>query len=106
MVFTALSALGMLGISSLLIVMGRLSQRLGRVTRARAFYIGFYVGAALVLAGAGVRFLLVLDPSIDTVDLTDTVLWVLLYNGAPALGLTIGVIVAWRYWSWLLAERS
>jgi hypothetical protein len=32
--------------------------------------------------------------------------WVLLYNGLPALAVTLGLFVAWRYWSWLLAERN
>ena len=28
------------------------------------------------------------------------------YLGLPAIAVTMGVISAWRYWSWLLAERN
>ena len=31
---------------------------------------------------------------------------VILYVGLPSVAITIGLIVAWRYWSWLLAERG
>jgi drug/metabolite transporter superfamily protein YnfA len=91
----------MLSISVMLLVFGVLSRRLGRVTRAHAYYIGFFVASALVFVGAIVR---IVFPSHH--DLTPGVLWILLYNGAPALGLTIAVVIAWHYWSWLLAERG
>jgi hypothetical protein len=94
--------IGLVGISVLLAVMGLLSHRLGRVTRAKPYYLVFFVGALLVAIGAGVR---IWQPE-PTVNLTTETLWVLLYHGMPALGLTLGVVAAWRYWSWLLAERN
>jgi hypothetical protein len=39
-------------------------------------------------------------------ELSQSLLWVFLYNGWPAAGVTVGVIFSWRYWSWLLAEHS
>ncbi|NOK86214.1 MAG: hypothetical protein GFH27_549411n44 [Chloroflexi bacterium AL-W] len=93
---------GLAGISVLLVVMGLLSHRLGRVTRAKRYYVGFFLGALLVAISAVVR----LWQPPEAVDLTESVLWLLLYHGAPAIGLTLGVVTAWRYWSWLLAERN
>lgn len=101
-----LAILGFTGISIALIVLGRLSQRLGRVTRADAYYIGFYVAAVLVACGAGVRMLNFSGRVVPIEQLHHNIEWVLLYTGAPAVGITLGVIVAWRYWSWLLAERG
>jgi hypothetical protein len=99
-----ISALGWFGIGMLLGIMGLLSRRLGRVTRADDYYIGFFVGAGLILVSVVIR--VVHGLGAPPQNLTDSVLWVLLYHGAPALGLTIGVVTAWRYWSWLLAERD
>lgn len=100
--------LGLLGVGSIafaLVLLGRLSQRLGQVTSAAPYYIGFYLGATLVAVGGGARAWNLSDAS-RAAELHQTTLWVLLYNGAPALGVTLGVMLAWRYWSWLLAERD
>ncbi len=97
---------GLVSISGALLLMGYLSRRLGRVTGSGPYYLGFYVAAALVMIGAVSRSMHITSSS-DLIDqLHHYTLWVLMYNGAPALGVTLGVIVAWRYWSWLLAERG
>lgn len=79
-----------------------LSRRLGRVTRARPYYIGLLVAAGCVGGSAVVR----LVNDVRGVDTGHWVGWALIYNGLPALGLTIAVYFAWRYWSWLFAERD
>ncbi len=95
-----LGMLGPLAILLVMIVMALLSQRLGSVTRAPAYYLGFYVAAALL----GVSILArILDKNPLAAG---GWLPLLVYVGLPAAGTTIGVIVAWRYWSWLFAERS
>ncbi|MDX1991340.1 MAG: hypothetical protein SF029_03065 [bacterium] len=101
-----LGAVGMLSISIALFVLARLSRRLGQVTHAAPTYIGFYVAAGLVLVGALVRFSHLDSQLALLTNLHHNKGWVLLYNGAPAAGVTLGVFVAWRYWSWLLAERD
>lgn len=103
---TSLEVVGLLAVTVMLVVMGLLSRRLGRVTRAAPYFLGFYLAAGLVLVGGLARFAPLLDVVEPGARLTHNVLWVLLYNGTPALGVTIGAIVAWRYWSWLLAERD
>jgi hypothetical protein len=97
--------LGMLSIVLVLVVMAVFSRRLGRVTKAFPHYVGFLIGAAFVAIGFGVRLLDLLNGG-DSLQLQHDLMRVLLYNGMPAAGVTIGVMTAWRYWSWLLAERG
>ena len=94
-----LGLIGPLGIFVMLVVLGLLSKRLGSVTRTRPYYIGFYVSAVLI----GISILArLMDANPTAGGLTA----VIFYVGVPGLAVIIGVIVAWRYWSWLFAERS
>lgn len=97
--------LGPLGIVVMLVVLALLSRRMGRVTRVAPYYAGFLVSAALVAAGLVGRALDLARSAAPDPALADTGA-LLVYTGLPALGVTVGVITAWRYWSWLLAERS
>ncbi len=100
-----LGVVGPAAISLMLTVLGLLSRRLGSVTRAPRYYLGLFLGAGLMLISAAARAWNVgreLPPS----ALGQDPLWVVLYVGLPALALTLSVIIAWRYWSWLLAERG
>lgn len=105
MVSELLAAIGVLSLSVMLLVLAGLSRRLGRVTRARPYYVGLILSAGLVFLGFVSRVVRLFQAD-SAADLTDSVAWVLLYHGASAFGLTLGVMVAWRYWSWLLAERE
>lgn len=102
-VASILAGVGMVAIAILLVVLGLLSRRLGRVTRSKGYYGVFFIATVLLLMGAGGRIWVFIYPD-DTIY--DSILWIIIYTGAPALGLTLGVIVAWHYWSWLLAERD
>ena len=86
-----------------LLILARLSRRLGLVTRTPRYYRLFYLAAALLIISAVARFI----NEIQQVSITiNDPIWVTIYLGFPAIGLTLGVIIAWRYWSWLLAERG
>ena len=100
-VTTLLGLLGPLSLVVLLVVVGLLSKRLGEQTHAKPYYLGFYVAALLVLISAAVR---ILDSILDVP--ADDIRWIIVEDGLPALALTIGIMIAWRYWSWLLAERD
>ena len=107
--FDLIGFLAMLGWASVcvfLVVMGRLSQRLGQVTKAKPHHIGFYVASGFVAVSILIRAAHLTTTLAEIRDLQDNTLWVLLYNGTPAIGVTIGLLSAWRYWSWLLAERD
>lgn len=98
--------IGLIAIAAALIVVGLLSKRMGEATRAAPFYLGFFLAALLVLVSIVARAANLLLRLVPMNRLLEDPLWILLYNGLPALGLTLGVIFAWRYWSWLLAERD
>jgi hypothetical protein len=104
MEFTALlGLLGPLSFAVALMVMGALSRRLGAQTHARRYYVGFYAAAILML----ISFVAQLIDAFSLLPHNEgDLLWVLLNEGLPAIAVTIGVILAWRYWSWLLAERD
>lgn len=101
-----LGLLGPLSICITFVLLGLLSRRLGRVTRTRPFYIGFYIAALLVASSALARALHLGMNTELVARLQAEELLVLAYSGLMALGVTIAAFVAWRYWSWLLSERS
>ena len=95
------SVLGVLGPISLVIaqvVMALLSKRLGEVTKRPPTYRWFYVGAGLVAAS-------ILLQLVDIFSGSDSVAAVV-YDSLFLLGLALSVIIAWKYWSWLLSESS
>jgi hypothetical protein len=98
--------LGLFSIGSALVVMGLLSKRLGSVTRTPRYYLGFYLAAVMIAVSVLARLLNVGRGIEAAADLNQEMGWVLLYNGLPALAISLALFVAWRYWSWLLAERN
>jgi hypothetical protein len=98
--------LGPLSVAVLLGLLGRLSKKLGSVTQAAPYYYFFYIASALTLISLAARLWNIMRGVTIDLSLDDHLVWVLLYNGLPALAVTLGIIAAWRYWSWLLAERS
>jgi hypothetical protein len=98
--------MGPLSVAILFGLMGRLSKKLGTVTQAAPYYHLFYIASALTIMSLGARLWNIIRGVRIDLSVDDHILWVLLYNGLPALGVTLGIVAAWRYWSWLLAERS
>ncbi len=98
-----IALMGLLSVAVALVVLGLLSKRLGKVTRAPGYYRVFFVAAGLLLVSLGVRLVDIVNAHVPHADDPTAVI---LYLGLPAFALTISLIIAWRYWSWLLAERS
>jgi hypothetical protein len=98
--------IGPLSIAIAMTVMALLSKRLGSVMRTPRYYLGFYVAAGLMATSVLAR-LLNIGRGTDIADtLGQNPVSVLLYVGLPAIAITLGLVAAWRYWSWLLAERG
>src|SRR5512135_3569141 len=95
---------GMASITVAILVLALLSKRLGAVTHTPRYYLGLYGSAALMAVSVLARLLNWLKRT-DAANINSDPVWILLYIGLPAVAVTLGVIVAWRYWSWLLAER-
>jgi hypothetical protein len=101
-----LGLLGQCGIAVAMFVLAALSHRLGLVTHARPRYRWLYVAMVLVLVGAGVRLFYLTNSDISHDNLKQNLVYILICDGFPALGITLALLVTWYYWSWLLAERD
>lgn len=99
-------ALGPLAICVMFVVLALLSRRLGRVTRVRPMYIGLYIAALLVGISFAARVINLGSGPEHAATLSQDPDLVLIYTGLLALGVTLGLFAAWRYWSWLFAERD
>ena len=99
---------GLIGMASIALataVLGSISKRMGQVTHTPPYYIGLYISSALFLVSVVVRLVNWLQ-NVQPAALNSDPGSIVLYIGLPALAITLAVIVAWRYWSWLLAERG
>jgi len=102
----ALGSLGLLAVGGALVALALLSRRLGEVTRARKHYRWLYISAACVWLGALARLFFLTGWLRREAIFGDNVGTILIVDGLPALGVTIALVVAWHYWSWLLTERN
>ena len=100
--FALLSLFGPLAIMLALVILALLSQRLGAVTKRPPLYRWLYASVVLVGLSLIVRLLNLNTPE----TLGDDYSTLMLYDILLALGLGLAVLVAWRYWSWLLSEPS
>lgn len=101
-----LGLLGLVGIGFMLVILGLVSKRLGEATRAPRRYVGFFAAAALLFLSAVIQLINLVFGLATPQALGQSILWIFLYHGLPALGLSVGLYYAWRYWSWLLAEHD
>ncbi len=91
----------------MLVILGRLSKRIGAVIKMPPIYRWQFVAAGLVGFATLVsvmRAAMLADPA-TTPDwaLTPT-LYLWLYHVPLALGASMGLATAWQYWSWQLRE--
>ena len=91
-----------------ILVLTRLSQKLGAVTKMSAYYRGFYVSLALLcvsLASRLVRIGVVVAGPDQTAPLLQGENFYLVAHHFPlALGTLIALAIAGKYWGWLLKE--
>jgi hypothetical protein len=95
-----LSLVGPVSIVLALVVLASLSRRLGEVTKRPPIYRWFWVGAALVSLSIVLRLF-----TLDSAGRLSAQA-ALLYDVPLVMGLLVSVIVAWRYWGWLLYEQD
>jgi hypothetical protein len=101
-----LDLLGPLSVAVALVVLAAVSRRFGRATRAGRTYLGFLIGALLVSVGVLAHLIVLIPNGMIPLAFEKDPTWVMLDVGLPAIGLTIALVAAWHYWSWLLAERG
>ncbi len=98
--------LGTLGVGVAMVVLGLLSRRFGAATRAAPRYRGFYIAASFLFVSAALQMLNFLIAHTAADALLESPLWLIVYQILPAVGVTIGLVQTWHYWSWLLAESG
>jgi len=106
---TILSSLGTIAIIFLFTILARLSEKLGAVTRIPRYYRWFLVGQAflmIALIAQLLRISMSLTDQAALVWLQTSEFYFITYHLPMAVGVTIGLIVTWRYWSWLLTEHD
>ncbi len=101
-----LTTSGLVAIGIALVVLARLSSRLGSVTGSRKHFRWLYVAAALVWVGAGMRYYIQTVMQAMPEAPSAKLVYTIVSDGLPAIGITLGLVVTWYYWSWLLAERD
>ncbi len=108
-VFTVLSPLGTIAIIFLFFILARLSEKLGAVTRMPPYYRWFWVGMGFVGVALVSQFLRIGTSLAEQTSyrwLHTPLFYLVTYHLPMAIGVTIGLVVTWRYWSWLLTERD
>ncbi|MGB7340469.1 MAG: hypothetical protein WBC91_16345 [Phototrophicaceae bacterium] len=109
MVFAIVHIIGLFGFIAIgiaLVILGRLSARLGKVTQARSYYLGNYLAACLIWLSVAFRFYFITRGQSNMAASDGNLVYILGVDGLLAFGITLGLIVTWYYWSWLLAERD
>ncbi len=107
--FTALSPLGTVSLIFLFFILARLSEKLGAVTKMAPHYRWFWVGQgflAIALIGQFLRIGVSLTQQASYPWLDTPAFYLIAYHLPMAIGITISLVVTWRYWSWLLTERD
>lgn len=103
---TLLSVAAPLALIVLLWVMAQISRRFGEVTHRAPIYRGFYVALALVGLPFVIRLLAIGLTEEDCADLGGNELGAVLYDLPLLIGITLAVLIAWRYWGWLVYARE
>ncbi len=104
-----LGALGLLSVIYAFYILANLSRRYGEVIRMPPHYRGFYFAIGLVavaLFSHLLRDMVLLDPEQGPAWLNSDRFYLLAFYLPLALAVTLAIIIAWRYWSWILKEQE
>lgn len=93
-----LSVAGPISLIVAQVVMALLSKRLGEVTKRAPTYRWFFVSAGLVSISILLQLLGIVSGG--------EAAFAIVYDIFLTLGLALSVVIAWKYWSWLLSESS
>jgi hypothetical protein len=106
-VAAVLGSAGLMSAIYITLIMARLSQKLGAVTKMPGYYRGFYVSAVFLLVSLIAYFLktsVLLASEQAPALLNNDLFYLLTYYLPFAIGTSISLAIAFRYWDWLLKE--
>jgi hypothetical protein len=104
-----LGSLSLLAVIYMYYILANLSRRYGDVIRLPPYYRGFYAGIILICVaffGHLIQDSVIIAPEQAPSLLTNDWFYLLVYFLPLALAVTIGLAVAWRYWSWIWREQQ
>lgn len=87
-------------------VMAQISRRFGEVTHRPPIYRGFYGAIFLLVFPLVMRVLAVGLTEEKRAELGGNTPEALLHDLPFALAITLAIVVAWRYWGWLVYARE
>jgi hypothetical protein len=100
-----LGPMGLIGLLFVLDVYSNLSRRLGEVNRMPPYYRRFLIGSAFVFVAVLVQIIRTaayISRNPEAAMLLSPSFSLLAFHLPLFIGVSIGVLTAWRYWSWLL----
>lgn len=100
------SAIAPLGLMLALWVLAQISRRFGQVMGRPPLYRGFYVALTLLLPPLVVRLLAVGLTASELHAAGGGSAWALAHDLPLAAAVTLALIVAWRYWGWLVRGQE
>jgi Co/Zn/Cd efflux system component len=89
-----------------MLLFGNLSHRIGIMTQVPPYYRWFYISALLFAITAVFRLFFITGYLENFDNNIQNSLYTLIGDGIPSIAITIALVVAWYYWSWLLGERD
>ncbi len=106
--FLVLGILGTLSLMVLFYVLAKLSERFGAVIKMAPIFRYYYLGVIFLAIGSITHFIVaaLLTSGNSPVWLVAPWFLLLAYHLPLAIGLTIGLVITWRYWSWLVTEHN
>jgi len=103
------SAIAPLAIVILFHILAKLSRRFGSVLQMNAVYKWYYLAEGLgiiaVLAHLWQASAILSSPSAPSVALSPAFI-LFLHHLPMAAAVTIGLVVTWKYWRWLIIEEE
>jgi hypothetical protein len=99
--------MGLISAIYITLIIAKLSQKLGAVTKMRGYYRGFYVSAIFLLVSLIAHLLktsVLLASERAPALLNSDLFYLLTYYLPLAIGTSINLAITLRYWDWLLKE--
>jgi hypothetical protein len=89
-------------------ILAKLSERFGSVLKMQPIHKWFYVAegfATIAMVAHFIQASSFLSASNQELKTTSLLFTLILHHVPLAIAVTIGLVVTWKYWGWLVTER-
>ena len=104
-----LGTFGTLSLIVLFYILAKLSEKFGSVIKMTPLYRYYYLAIGFLVIVYFTNWLVItasLTPETTPAWFTAPWFLFLAFHLPRAIGVTISLVVTWRYWSWLILERN